>query len=151
MICGIAAKIDAHRQGVRFPLQSTKSLAFNDFDFRRLFERKIPDGAPEWTPDGKSVLFRSQRNGRVAIWKQLATGAEKAEMLYEPEDQVNEAIMSPDERWLVYRAGPAAKHPSDISAVPLSGDRKPVPIATGPATETMPRLSPDGKWLAYEI
>jgi Tol biopolymer transport system component len=35
-------------------------------------------------------------------------------------------------------------------AVALTGNRTVVPVVTGPETESMPRLSPDGKWLAYQ-
>jgi Tol biopolymer transport system component len=34
--------------------------------------------------------------------------------------------------------------------LPLSGDRKPIPIAATPAQEANPRFSPDGRWIAYE-
>lgn len=33
--------------------------------------------------------------------------------------------------------------------LPLQGDRKPVPLLHGPATEMEGRVSPDGRWLVY--
>ena len=33
--------------------------------------------------------------------------------------------------------------------MPLQGERKPVPLVQGPASESAGRVSPDGRWLAY--
>jgi eukaryotic-like serine/threonine-protein kinase len=104
---------------------------------------------PEWSPDSKRVLFRFVNQGKQGIWWQPADGSGKAELLYEPPDPVNEAILSPDGKWLVYRTAPGT-HNRDIYAVPLDGDRKPILIVGGPAQESHMRLSPDGKWLAYQ-
>lgn len=85
--------------------------------------------APEWLPVDGSV---------------------PADTLFIAAAEVNEAILSPDERWLVLRTAPGPTYPRDIFAVDLKGDRKLQPMATGPSSEMMPRLSPDGKWLAYQ-
>jgi Tol biopolymer transport system component len=103
----------------------------------------------EWSPDGKRILFRSTHNGKPALSWQPADGSGVAELLYQPEDVVNEVLLSPDEKWLIYRTAPGL-HNRDIFAVPLDGDRKPVLLVGGPAHESHPRLSPDGKWLAYQ-
>jgi len=119
---------------------------------RNTFTRLTTEGAnirPEWTPDGRHVLFISSRANKVGIWRQPADGSGPAELLYQPEVEPFEAIMSPDMKWLLVRTSPGAKYPRDILAVPLTGERTVVPVVTGPETESMPRLSPDGKWLAY--
>jgi hypothetical protein len=110
---------------------------------------------PEWTPDGKRLLFVSERNGHSAFYTQPADGSGPAELLYRPvEDDPFEGLLSPDGHWLVYRTGPAANPPRSILAVELraGADRKSIPIVTGTATNfaQMPRLSPDGHWLAYQ-
>ena len=38
---------------------------------------------------------------------------------------------------------------TDIYALSLSGDRKPVSIVQNPFSNMQPRISPDGKWMAY--
>lgn len=114
--------------------------------------------APEWSPDGKRVLFKAVRReermgenvGRTPILWMPVDGSAKADTLFSADAEVNEAILSPDARWLVLRTAPTGRYPRDIFAVDLTGDRTLQPMATGPSSEIMPRLSPDGKWLAYQ-
>ena len=50
---------------------------------------------------------------------------------------------STDGRWLIFvRSG-------DILALSTAGDTTPVTLTSGPSVDNGPRLSPDGKWLAY--
>jgi hypothetical protein len=77
-------------------------------------------------------------------------GSAKPDTLYVADFPINEAIVSADGRWLILRTGPGGSRPRDIVAVDLTGDRTVRPIATGLASEMMPRLSPDGRWLAYQ-
>jgi eukaryotic-like serine/threonine-protein kinase len=105
---------------------------------------------PEWTADGKHLVFISTRGSTTAIWRQAVDGSSPAEQLYQPEVEPFEAITSPDMQWLLVRTSPGAKYSRDILAVPLTGEKKVVPIVTGPHTESLPRLSPNGKWLVYQ-
>jgi serine/threonine-protein kinase len=107
------------------------------------------NSVPEWSPDGKRVLFKSTHDAQTPIRWRLADGSGPIEQLYDPEEPINEALLSPDGNWLIYRTAPNAAHVRDIFAVPLTGDRKPVLIEGGPSQESHPRLSPDGHWLAY--
>ncbi|MBI3981548.1 MAG: PD40 domain-containing protein [Gemmatimonadetes bacterium] len=120
---------------------------------RNTFTRLTTEGInirPEWTPDGARVVYRSARVPKVGIWWQPADGSGPAKLLYEPEIEPYEAIVSPDMKWLVFRTAPSTTYTRDILAVALAGDRTVVPLVTSPYLETMPRLSPDGRWLAHE-
>jgi serine/threonine-protein kinase len=120
---------------------------------RNTFTRLTTDGTnlrPEWTPDGRFVVFISSAGARPHIRRQPADGSGPAEVLYEPEQEPFEALVSPDGQWLVYRTAPGAKYPRDILAVRLTGERVVTPLVTAPTTESLPRLSPDGQWLAYQ-
>ncbi len=121
---------------------------------RNTFTQLTTEGAnvrPEWTPDGKRVVFRSERSGKVTISWRLADASQPAEVLYEPPYEPFEAIVSPDSKWLVYRTAPGSAYSRDILAVPMQGERKTLPLVVSPATEQQPRLSPDGKWLELPI
>ena len=125
---------------------------------RRTFTRLTTEGSnlrPEWTPDGKRIVFRSERNGQPAIWWQPADGSGPAELLFKSDVDPYEAIVSPDAKWLVLRSGPGGTYSRDVLAVPLGPtgvppDVKPTAVVTSGFAETMPRLSPDGRWLAYQ-
>ncbi len=120
---------------------------------RNTFTRLTTDGTslrPEWTPDGRSVVFISTVDGKPSIRRQPADGSGGAETLYRPAQEPFEALVSPDSEWLVYRTAPGATYSRDILAVRLKGERVVTPIATGPNSEQLPHLSPDGKWLVYQ-
>ncbi len=124
--------------------------------FRRLTTEGI-NTAPEWSPDGRRVIYKAVRDrglsssgvgGTTIMWVP-ADGSGRPDVLFESALLLNEAIMSPDGRWLVVRTAPGGTYPRDILAVDLTGDRTFRPLASGPFSEQMPRLSPDGRWLTY--
>src|SRR5207248_1834439 len=103
---------------------------------------------PEWSPDGKRVLYRSDRTGRAGtLWWQPWDGSGPAELLIGSRD-IWEAVLTPDGQSVVYRSGTAAT--ADIWYRRLSGDTTDKPLANSKFTEMGPRLSPDGHWLAYQ-
>jgi len=56
---------------------------------------------------------------------------------------------SADGRWLAAAGNPSGQG-KDIYAIPLTGDRRPVPLVATEANESDPAISPDGRWLAHE-
>jgi len=104
----------------------------------------------EWTPDGKRVLFRTDRDGPTSLWWQPVDGSAPAERLTPPDSPpVLEGIVTPDGKTLVYRVDRPAPALRDILAIPLTGERTPVPVLATEFDELSPRVSPDGKWMAY--
>jgi len=113
-------------------------------------EAEHNNSTAEWSGDGRRVVFRSTRDGgtKLGIWWQPADGSGPAELLFQPDHPINEVATSPDGKWLLYRTSPGVQM-RDIYAVPLQGDRTPVPLVVGPAQESHMRISPDSKWMAY--
>jgi eukaryotic-like serine/threonine-protein kinase len=101
---------------------------------------------PEWTPDGKQVLYRSDRDQRSTIWSRPADLSADAHRLLSSQDPVFEAVISPDGRNIAYQLDTTG---ADIYYRALQGDTTPKPIANARAIESMPRISPDGRWIAF--
>jgi serine/threonine-protein kinase len=102
-----------------------------------------------WTPDGKRVAYRSQRGGSYSIFWKPADGSGADERL--PTVGGNNqapSSFSPDGRTLVYNQVDD-KTGFDLWTLPMQGERKPQPFLQTPFNERNPRLSPDGRWLAY--
>ena len=102
---------------------------------------------PEWTADGKRLLFLSGNRGQpAAVFSQAADGSAPAERLGGGLDQ-GPVAMSRDGRTIVETRGRSGSR--DIWYRSTTGDTTPKPLVTSPADEYAPALSPDAKWLAY--
>jgi Tol biopolymer transport system component len=105
---------------------------------------------PEWTPDGKRVLYRGDRGTRTAIWWVPADQSAPATPLQASDaHDFYEGVVTPDGRSLVYQIDDAGSDQADVMVRALAGDTTSRPIAATPAAEAQPRVSPDGKWVAY--
>ncbi len=104
---------------------------------------------PEWTPDSKRVIYRSDRAaGGYSLWSQPADGSGGADLLLKvPGLDVWEGVMAPDGQSIVYRTGTIGF--SVIWSRSFNGDTTPKLIANSAATQWGARISPDGRWVAY--
>jgi eukaryotic-like serine/threonine-protein kinase len=102
---------------------------------------------PVWTPDGKRIAFRSNKEGPLNLFWQLADGSGGLERLATGEDTQTPNSWSPDGQLLAFvEVTPTTG--IDIWVLRLS-DRKAHPFLRTPFLESAPRFSPDGRWLAY--
>jgi serine/threonine protein kinase/Tol biopolymer transport system component len=108
----------------------------------RLTTSRLPPlgGGPAWSADGTHIFYAA--DGKIVQKAANNTGAE------EVVDPVAKQPMdaSRDGRFL-FAVTPRA---NDIWVIPLFGDRKAFPYVKTEFQETHPRLSPDGRWLAYQ-
>jgi serine/threonine-protein kinase len=105
---------------------------------------------PEWTPDGKRVLFLSSKDAtRYSVWLQPADGSSAAEEVFRGTRTVREATMLNDGQTLVFRED-TPDNQRDILVGSLAKPAESAPLVATQADELMPRVSPDGKWLAYQ-
>jgi serine/threonine protein kinase len=103
---------------------------------------------PEWSPDGKYVLYRSDREVETAIWwRPVDLSGPSAELIGGLRRGLFEAVISPDARYLAYQVDTTG---ADLFYRAFSGDTTQKAIANShSAIETMPRISPDGRWIAF--
>jgi serine/threonine-protein kinase len=104
--------------------------------------------SPSWSADDRSLLFMSDRDSAIGLFRQRADGSNAA-VLEVPGLDVNaEYGAASDGRTLIFRLnrGPGG---GDLFSLRPGIDTAVTPLFPGPALERAPALSPDGHWLAY--
>jgi serine/threonine protein kinase/Tol biopolymer transport system component len=104
--------------------------------------------APNWTPDGRRIIYRGTRAGSRTLFWRAADGSGDEERLTSAETLQTPSTLSPDGSMVLF----GDMSPStgwDIWMMPLGGGRVPQVVLRTRFRELAPKLSPDGRWLAY--
>jgi WD40 repeat protein len=113
------------------------------------------DQNPIWSPDGRTIVFASDRKGHLDLYRKPSDGSANEELLYSDTDDKQPASWSPDGKYLMYRVyNPhSAKGASNLWLLPLdpqSSPPKPLPFQRPPFSAEFADFSPDGHWVAYQ-
>ncbi len=135
------------------------NYSFTDGSSRQLTEPSRNPPYACWSPDGRFVVYESNRMNSQAsnLFLRSSTGGPQ-----DPETQITwfkeggmvPYLWSKDGRWVLGTRGMLMATKSDIFAVSMSNlnreGRVAIPIVQTPGYDNNPDLSPDGKWLAYQ-
>jgi Tol biopolymer transport system component len=103
--------------------------------------------SPGWSPDGRRIAFRSNKEGFNNLYWQLADGSGGLERLITKQNTQNLTSWSADGQHLAYfEISPT--NARDIWVLGLD-DRKPQPFLATRFNEGAATFSPDGHWMAY--
>src|SRR5262249_9193978 len=121
---------------------------------RRLtFERDGHNRFPIWSADSQYVVFQSDRDGDLGLYRQRADNSAPAERLTKPEKElmhIPDAI-SPDGEHLLYNVkGNARTELWELSLKDRKGARFSDVVSSG-NNMTGAAFSPDGHWVAYAL
>jgi Tol biopolymer transport system component len=97
---------------------------------------------PHWSPDGQKIIFATT----AGLYVKSADGSGEAEKVLAQTTILSS--WSPDGKFVLF-SSLTKDGQSDVWAMPMTGDRRPVPVVTGKANEGAGSVSPDGRWLAY--
>jgi serine/threonine protein kinase len=104
---------------------------------------------PVWSPDGSHIVFTSNKNGEANLYQRLSNGAGTEELLYGSNNLKAATDWSSDGQFIIYEdRDPKTDH--DLWVLPRSGEQKPSVVVQTTFNEMKGRLSPDGKWIAYQ-
>ena len=107
------------------------------------------DVVPVWTPDGRRVVFTSERSGVRNLFWQLADGTGAVEQLTESPNTQYPTGTSPSGKQLIFsEEGPTTS--ANIMMMELDRTRRVTPLVQSSFIERNGTISPDGRWLAYE-
>jgi len=106
------------------------------------------DDFPTWSPDGKNIVFSSNRSGQTDLYIKLADGSGEERVLLKTGERKIEERWTRDGRFLLF-SSIGVKTNFDIWALPYPGEAKPVTLLQTQFTERWPKVSADGRWLAY--
>ena len=89
------------------------------------------DSYPVWTPDGRRLIFSSDRAGARNLYWQAADGTGAVERLTESPNLQNATAVSPDGRRLIFTET-APKTGEDVMQVELDGTHRVTPLVQSP-------------------
>ena len=152
---GTRAAIEVRDQEWDIWIANLANTALTRFSFD-----PTPDRAPIWTPDGRRIVWTSERSGVPNLYWQAASGAGMVERLTDNHNPQYAFTISPDGKRLVLREDTPSRDlfvadlDNPLSPVRPAGGQpsdalRPQPLIRNPAAKGGAEISPDGRWIAY--
>jgi eukaryotic-like serine/threonine-protein kinase len=103
------------------------------------------DANPSFSPDGKQIVFASDRSGTVQVWVANADGSQPVR-LTDLGDHSASPRWSPDGRWIAFDSQENGRW--DVWMVRAEGGA-PRRVTNHPGDDDEPSFSRDGKWIYF--
>ena len=111
------------------------------------------NAGPIWSPDGSKIAFQTDRKHQADIYVRASDGSGAEESITDEAGQRIPTDWSKDGHILYLDREAAGGRLMQLSVIPLSGPQKPFTLLPRAANDFgfSVRLSPDGRWVAYDI
>jgi Tol biopolymer transport system component len=119
---------------------------------RATWSRVTSDGKalqPVWSPNGRSIVYTSNRNGPYNLFTIPADGSGGPRQITTGKNWPFPSSWSPDGKLIAVSEQSLATE-RDVLFIAADGKSAVIPYLTTAANETEATFSPDGRWVAYE-
>jgi eukaryotic-like serine/threonine-protein kinase len=103
---------------------------------------------PIWSPDGKEIVFSSNRDGVFNLYQKSTDGSAPEQLLLRTNEDKKPTSWSRDGRFLLYESAQGFTN-DGLWALPMAGNAKAIPISNTAFDEGFAQISPDGRWITY--
>jgi hypothetical protein len=122
------------------------------YDIERNMLSRLTYGAdsrdPLWTPDGKSMVFDSFRDGSYGLYLYTVDNPENERTLVRSKYFLAPFSISHDGRYLAYTEADSLGK-QQLTVKTLNDNAPPRALSRAPVFQDIPVFSPDGKYMAY--
>lgn len=125
------------------PTEAAPSIWIANADGTQLTHIAVGGYHPQWTPDGRKILYYASNGENFDIWTMNPDGSEATQLTNDPADEI-EPAMSPDMGTLVYAAYDRAKRNFDLWAINLREKGGQTQLTFDCADDRSPAWAPDG-------
>jgi TolB protein len=115
---------------------------------RHLGSTSSSDVNPQWSPDGKTILFRTRRDGNDEIYAMNADGSDPRNLTDDPgRDGDGGSLWSPDGRTIAFTTNRDGNNEIYVMDSDGSHSRR---LTRSPEDEWLLGWSPDGRRIAFQ-
>ncbi len=113
-----------------------------------LISSTLGDNGPDYSPDGRKIVFASNRSGGFGIWTCELDGANPLPLIDRGPYLTGTPRWSPDGRWVAFDSRSNDSGHADIYIISAEGGQ-PRRLTTELSEDVAPSWSRDGKWIYF--
>lgn len=121
---------------------------FNRESATKFTTHPADDSDAVWAPDGRSLIFSSERYGNPDLFRKEVGSSGAPELIFESDGGEYVTSWGPDEVLVITQWAGSGSN-GRLMLLALSEPAEPTPLLDSDSQEVQAQFSPDGNWIAY--